>query len=103
MQAGDPEELFAVHGVFASKKTPEDPLLIGSVKSNMGHSEPMSGICSIAKVILAMETGLIAPNINYNSPRKGVVALEKGLMKVNEKRIVIIILYLFLCLRKNTK
>lgn len=47
---GDPEELTAIDEVF--RPTEEKPLLIGSVKSNIGHSEPASGLCSVAKVNL---------------------------------------------------
>lgn len=45
---GDPEECSGVDEVLAKCRT--EPLLIGSVKSNIGHSEPASGICSITKV-----------------------------------------------------
>ena len=42
-QAGDMEEINAITEVFCREKR-DSPLLIGSVKSNMGHSEPVSGI-----------------------------------------------------------
>lgn len=45
---GDPEELNAIDKVFCQNRT--TPLKIGTIKSNMGHSEPASGVCSIAKV-----------------------------------------------------
>jgi hypothetical protein len=47
-QVGDPEELNAIDKIFCSNRT--EPLYIGSIKSNLGHSEPASGLCSIAKV-----------------------------------------------------
>ena len=46
---GDPEEIHAIEKFFFEKDRPT-PLLIGSVKSNMGHSEPASGLCQIVKV-----------------------------------------------------
>jgi len=46
---GDSEELNAIEKTFKDRPT---PLLIGSVKSNLGHSEPASGLCQVAKVIL---------------------------------------------------
>ncbi|XP_070149856.1 fatty acid synthase [Polyergus mexicanus] len=77
---GDPEEINAIDSVFSkSRKT---PLLIGSVKSNLGHSEPASGLCQVAKVLLAMETGIIPGNLHYNRPREGVKALEEGRLQV---------------------
>lgn len=47
-QAGDPQEVGALAEVFCCGRS--SPLMIGSVKSNMGHSEPASGLCSIIKV-----------------------------------------------------
>lgn len=77
---GDPEECNALDNIFCNKR--KSPLLVGSVKSNVGHSESSSGVCSIAKVILAFERGEIAPNINFVTNRKGVKALEEGRLKV---------------------
>lgn len=47
---GDPEELLALDEIFCTGR--KGPLLIGTVKSNLGHSEPASGLCSVAKVFL---------------------------------------------------
>lgn len=44
---GDPEECLALEEIYCKNRT--KPLLIGSVKSNMGHSESTSGLCSVAK------------------------------------------------------
>lgn len=52
------------------------------MKSNIGHSESSSGTCSIAKVLLAFEKGLVAPNINFTRVRPGIKALEEGRLKV---------------------
>lgn len=49
-KVGDPEEINAVQKIFCKDRN--SPLLIGSVKSNLGHSEPASGLCQIAKVII---------------------------------------------------
>lgn len=48
-KVGDPEEANAADEIFTPNR--DTPLLIGSVKSNIGHSEPAAGICSITKVI----------------------------------------------------
>lgn len=58
------------------------PLLCGCVKSNLGHSEATSGLCSIAKVIVAGETGLIPPNLHYEEPQNGIEVLRNGKIKV---------------------
>ncbi|KAL6257976.1 hypothetical protein P5V15_011572 [Pogonomyrmex californicus] len=79
-KAGDPEEVNAIEEVLCKDRT--TPLLIGSVKSNLGHSEPAAGLCQIAKVLIAMETGLIPGNLHYNRPREGIKALKDGRVKV---------------------
>ena len=81
MQVGDPVELAAVYQIFC--KCRQTPLLIGSVKSNMGHSEPASGLCSVVKVLIAMENGLIPPNLHFSNPRQDVEGLLAGRFKVH--------------------
>lgn len=78
--AGDPEELKAIDNVIASNR--EEPLLIGSIKSNMGHSEPSSGICSIIKVLLAFNNGCVPPNINFTEARQSIKGITEGRLKV---------------------
>jgi acyl transferase domain-containing protein/NADPH:quinone reductase-like Zn-dependent oxidoreductase len=58
---GDPIEVEALSRVFKHKSG--RPTLIGSVKTNLGHSEAVSGITSIIKVTLALENGIIPPTI----------------------------------------
>lgn len=77
---GDPEECQALDNIFCKNR--DKPLPVGSVKSNIGHSESTAGACSIAKVLLAFETGLIAPNINFTKIRQGIPSLEEGRLSV---------------------
>ncbi|KAF7404747.1 hypothetical protein HZH66_003653 [Vespula vulgaris] len=46
-RVGDPEELNSIDQIFTKNRA--NPLKIGSIKSNIGHTEGVSGICSIAK------------------------------------------------------
>jgi len=80
MQVGDPVELAALDQVFCKGR--QTPLLIGSVKSNMGHAEAASGLCSVGKVLIAMEHGLIPPDLNFSNPRQDVEGLLAGRFKV---------------------
>lgn len=59
-----------------------EPLLVGSVKSSVGHSEGSSATCSLIKVILAFEKGIISPNINFSELRKELAGFQEGRMKV---------------------
>ncbi len=58
-------ELNLINSKFLKNRA--EPLKIGSVKSNMGHSETASALCSIVKAVLCLEGGVIAPNINFSS------------------------------------
>jgi acyl transferase domain-containing protein len=53
--------------VFAPERSAEDPLLVGSVKSNVGHSEGASALASIMKVVLSLENGAIPPVFNLET------------------------------------
>lgn len=55
---GDPLEVQALQACFAPR---DRPLRIGSVKSNLGHSEAASGLTSLIKVAMAFEMGKIPP------------------------------------------
>ncbi|KAF5278088.1 hypothetical protein FQR65_LT03604 [Abscondita terminalis] len=82
-KVGDPQEVNSIADVFCENR--KEPLLIGSVKSNMGHSEPASGICSIAKMVIAMESGVIPQNLHFQSPNTDIPALTDGRLKVVSK------------------
>lgn len=77
---GDPEECEAIYQTFCKNR--KEPLLVGSVKSSIGHSEPVSGLCSIVKCILAFESGKISPNINFEEIKPEITPLKEGHMKV---------------------
>ncbi|XP_049273338.1 fatty acid synthase-like [Rhipicephalus sanguineus] len=83
-KVGGTQELEAISNVLCSPER-EKPLLIGSVKSNMGHSESASGIPAVAKVILAMETGKIAPTLHFTAPHPDMLSLVDGRVKVVDR------------------
>ncbi|KAK2603644.1 hypothetical protein QQS21_004225 [Conoideocrella luteorostrata] len=62
---GDPTEASAIGQAFRTYRSPQDPLYLGSVKSNIGHLEGGSGVAGVIKAILALENGIIAPNANF--------------------------------------
>ncbi len=65
---GDPIEMNAAATVFGRGRDPARPLLIGSVKTNIGHLEWASGIAGLIKTILAMRHGEIPPHLNLDNP-----------------------------------
>ena len=58
-QLGDPIELNAVASVYAVERDQESPLLMGSVKSNIGHAEWAAGISAFIKAVLSISRGVI--------------------------------------------
>lgn len=76
----DAEELNAVSDIFLTKR--KDPLLIGSVKSNLGHTQSASVFVGLTKMLIAAESGIIPPNLHYSSPNKLVPALVSKRLKV---------------------
>ncbi|NXD84156.1 FAS synthase, partial [Halcyon senegalensis] len=79
-KVGDPEEVNGIAKAFCKRGS--TPLLIGSVKSNMGHAEPASGLAGLVKVILSLEHGLWAPNLHFSTPHPDIPALQDGSLMV---------------------
>ncbi len=65
---GDPIEANALGSVFSADRDPACPLLVGSVKSNIGHLEPAAGIAGLIKTTLALQQRLIPPNLHFTLP-----------------------------------
>ncbi|QUI33663.1 SDR family oxidoreductase [Streptomyces alfalfae] len=65
---GDPIEFGAIGDTFADSHTKSDPLLVGSVKTNLGHMEPASGIVGVIKAVLQIRSATIYPHLNLDTP-----------------------------------
>lgn len=63
---GDPIEVRALMSVLGEKRTSDQPLAIGSVKTNIGHLEPAAGVASLIKVILSLRNEEIPPLLHLN-------------------------------------
>ncbi|KAK5638074.1 hypothetical protein RI129_012369 [Pyrocoelia pectoralis] len=79
-KAGDPEELAGVALVFCKNR--DSPLLLGSIKSNIGHTEAASGLCSLIKIVVAFEEKWMPLNINCSNVRCDVPALRENKVSV---------------------
>lgn len=64
-KVGDPLEARALYRVFGQDRSPENPLYIGSVKTNVGHLEPASGVVALIKAALMLDKGFIPPNAGF--------------------------------------
>ena len=62
---GDPVEAAALGRVYRARK---QPLPIGSVKTNLGHLEPVSGLAGLLKAVLALKHGVLPPSLHFATP-----------------------------------
>lgn len=67
-QLGDPLEVRALGAVFGAQRDPGKPLLLGSVKTNIGHLEAAAGVTGLLKVVLALRQRIIPPHLHFREP-----------------------------------
>lgn len=85
--AGDPIEAAAVGGALGRGR--ERPLPIGSVKTNIGHLEPASGMAGLLKAALALERNVIPPSLHCETPNPKIPFDELNLRMVREPESIV--------------
>ena len=83
-QVGDKVEIEAISKTF--RPSAERPLLVGSVKTNLGHGEGVSGINSIIKVAMSLENAAIAPTLGVERLRSELSLKERHIEVVTTNR-----------------
>ena len=69
---GDPIEAQAIGTAYSRGRDAGNPLLIGSVKTNIGHLEAAAGVAGLMKATLAVERGLIPRHLNFRDPNPAI-------------------------------
>ncbi|RJP73831.1 MAG: acyltransferase domain-containing protein, partial [Candidatus Zixiibacteriota bacterium] len=90
---GDPIEMEALIRVLGEGRTAENPLRVGSVKTNIGHLESASGVAGVIKVILALQHQAIPPHLHFHTLNPQIrtsgtaVEIPTALVPWTERRI----------------
>src|ERR1700745_2843754 len=69
---GDPIEAHALAAALCEDRSEEAPLLIGSVKTNLGHLETAAGVAGLVKELLVLKHGLIPPSLHFETPNPNI-------------------------------
>ena len=82
---GDPIEARALSRVYGKGRTHANPLLIGSVKSNISHTEAASGVAGVIKVVLALQHHALPASLHFDEPNPHIDWTNSPLRVVNER------------------
>ncbi|APG89897.1 type I polyketide synthase [Sinorhizobium americanum] len=69
-KVGDPAEVWSIGTVIGAKR--RAPVPIGSIKSNIGHTEPASGLFGMLKAVLALEHNYLPASLHFDTPNENI-------------------------------
>ncbi|WP_424890241.1 aminotransferase class I/II-fold pyridoxal phosphate-dependent enzyme [Streptomyces sp. XH2] len=83
---GDPVEWEALASVYGQGRAAEEPCLVGSVKTNIGHLEAAAGIAGLIKAALVTKHRQVPPSLHLRVPNRGLDREGAGLEVATERR-----------------
>ena len=83
-ELGDPVEVAAAGAAYGEGRDPERPLLVGSVKTNVGHLEGAAGFAGLIKVLLALGSAEIPRHLHFERPNPRIAWAELPVRVVSE-------------------
>lgn len=81
---GDPKECWSFGNFFSKNRSNDDPLIVGSIKSNLGHTEAAAGVAGISKLALCIKNKQIPKNLHFNTPNPNIKFKEWKLKIADE-------------------
>lgn len=82
---GDPIEVAALASVLCEQRAPDRPCALGSVKSNIGHTEAASGMAGLIKTTLALERRVLPGNLHFEEPNPLIQFGDAGRLVVQQR------------------
>ena len=82
--AGDPQEARAIGRVLGRRRRAGEPLPIGSVKTNLGHLEPASGMAGLLKAVLAIRHRAVPASLHFRTPNPDIPFEELNIEVASE-------------------
>jgi myxalamid-type polyketide synthase MxaE and MxaD len=81
-KAGDPAELASIPAALAEGRDPKDVFYVGSIKTNLGHTEAASGFAGMIKTILAIRNRMIPGNLYAEEDKNPNIPWDKIPLKI---------------------
>jgi acyl transferase domain-containing protein/acyl carrier protein len=85
-ELGDPIEMNAAATVLGEGRDKANPLLVGSVKTNLGHLEAAAGIAGVIKTVLSIQHGKIPAHLHFETPNPHIAWDRLPVQIVTESR-----------------
>ncbi len=86
--AGDPVELTAIGAVYGAVRAAKEPVLVGSIKTNIGHTEAAAGVCGLIKAALIAQSRIVPRSLHFETPNPAIPFDKLGLEIPKSQRVL---------------